>query len=94
MKALLIEGKTLGEATREALAGTTDPDVQATFVLLGDPSARAVATAALEVSQTPKPSASSGCSATRAGSGTLALLALGLWWAAARRRVQVPVRRP
>ncbi len=92
VRALLIEGKTLGEATRDALASATDPQVQSTFVLLGDPSARAVATAALEVAP-PKPSASSGCSATPAGSGTLALLAIGLWWAAARRRVRVGVRR-
>src|SRR5262249_51521222 len=48
VKALLVDGKALGQATRDALALTTDPDVQSTFVLLGDPTARAVATQALQ----------------------------------------------
>src|SRR5262249_25469711 len=41
VRALLLEGKTLGEATRAALDGRSDAELQATFVLLGDPSARA-----------------------------------------------------
>jgi hypothetical protein len=34
-------GLTLGEAVRQAKAGVSDPDVRRTWVLLGDPSARA-----------------------------------------------------
>ena len=89
VKSLLVDGKTLGEATRDALAQTSDPEVQSTFVLLGDPSARAVATQALETA--PKPSASSGCSTTHTGSDSLLLLSiLALWGATLRRRSMAP----
>ena len=85
VKALLVDGKTLGEATRDALAQTSDPEVQSTFVLLGDPSARAVATQALQTA--PKPSAASGCTSAGAGPGAMgALLALAGWLAAVPRR--------
>ena len=68
----LNEGLTLGEATLKAKQAVTDPDVRATFHLLGDPSARAVSvrTAALSVSS-PKAGAS-GCSTP---GGPLAILA-------------------
>jgi hypothetical protein len=89
VRALLIQGKTLGEATRDALAFATDPEVQSTFVLLGDPSARAVATQALET--TPKPAAASGCSTTQSGSASLLLLGiLAVWGATLRRRPIAP----
>jgi len=87
VSALLLDGKTLGEATRAALAGVTDPDVASTFVLLGDPSARAVATTSSALTVSTKSSASSGCSTTQTGSGTFVLLgALALWFATQRRR--------
>ena len=94
VKAILVDGRTLGEATRDALAAMNDPEVQSTFVLLGDPSARAVITQALETA--PKPSVSSGCSTTHAGSTSLLLLGLLAFWgvtAASRRsgRLTVPV---
>jgi len=93
VRALLLEGRTLGEATRAALAGASDPDLLSTFVLLGDPSARAVSskTAAL---QTPTRSGALGCSSSGAGTGTMAVLAaVGLWLAATRRRVPVRTHR-
>jgi len=84
VRSLLVDGKTLGEATRDALAVASDPEVQSTFVLLGDPSARAVAREALTVT-TPKAPASLGCSTAASSSGTLAaLLALGGWLAGTR----------
>jgi hypothetical protein len=92
VKALLLEGKTLGEATREALDGVSDADLRSTFVLLGDPSARAVAnrTAAL---QTRSSSNALGCSSTGGGAWNLAaLLVLAAWLMAGRRRVPVRER--
>ncbi|HEY1905508.1 MAG TPA: C25 family cysteine peptidase, partial [Myxococcaceae bacterium] len=86
VKSLFLEGRTLGEATRDALAAANDPEVQSTFVLLGDPSARAVATQALTAS-TPKTSGALGCGAAASGPGALAaLLALAGWLAGTRRR--------
>ena len=94
VKALLLEGKTLGEATREALAGTSDPDLKSTFVLLGDPSARAVAQASSALTVTTKSSGPPGCSSPGAGTWNFAvLLALVLWLAASRRRDRVVSRR-
>jgi len=87
VNALLVDGKTLGEATRDALAQTSDPEVQATFVLLGDPSARAVATQALETA--PKPAVASGCSSTRPGTSGVMLLALLVAWMLLGRRARV-----
>jgi hypothetical protein len=85
VKALLVDGKTLGEATRDALAATSDPEVQSTFVLLGDPSSRAVATQT-QALQTPKSSSSSGCTTAPSAPGALAgLLAFAAWLAASRR---------
>jgi len=86
VKALLIDGKTLGEATRDALAVANDPEVQSTFVLLGDPSARAVVAQALQTA--PPKSSASGCSTTPDGSSTLLLLGLlALWCATVRARL-------
>ena len=84
VNALLVDGKTLGEATRDALAQTSDPEVQSTFVLLGDPSARAVATQALEAA--PKPAVASGCTSAASGPALGMLLALAAWLAALPRR--------
>jgi hypothetical protein len=93
VKALLLEGKTLGEATREALGGVSDPDLQSTFVLLGDPSARAVATSTAALQTRPSAGAL-GCSSTEGRAWNVAVvLALGAWLAAGRRRVVVRSRR-
>jgi hypothetical protein len=82
-KSLLVDGKTLGEATRDALAVSSEPDVQSTFALLGDPSSRAVATQT-QALQT-RSSASSGCTAAPSAPGALAaLLALAAWLAGIR----------
>ncbi len=68
---------TLGEATLKAKQAVTDPDVRATFHLLGDPSARAVAvrSAALSVSTSPR-SGASGCGTTRDPAAALAPIVL------------------
>ena len=93
VKALLLEGKTLGEATREALGGISDADLANTFVLLGDPSARAVATKTAAL-QTRVSSGALGCSSTDAGAWNVAaLLALAAWLAAGRCRVPARSRR-
>jgi hypothetical protein len=92
VNALLVEGKTLGEATRDALAQASDPELQSTFVLLGDPSARAVATQALE--SAPKPAVASGCSSSGAGTGGLSLLVLlAVWTTLLSRRARVDAER-
>jgi len=86
VKSLFVDGKTLGEATRDALALATDQDVRSTFVLLGDPSARAVASQTQGLTGTPK-AGSFGCSAAASGPGSVAvLLALVAWIASLRRR--------
>ena len=93
VRALLLEGKTLGEATREALDGVSDADLRSTFVLLGDPSSRAVATKTAAL-QTRSSSNALGCSSTGGGVWNLAaLLALAAWLVTGRRRVPVPSRR-
>ena len=89
--AALHDGKTLGEATLEAKKAVTDADVRASFQLLGDPSARAVAThsSALSLPAAPR-TAASGCAtqaAPVAGLAPLVLLALAL---SAWRRRTVP----
>lgn len=89
VRSLLVDGLTLGEATRAALAGVSDPDLQATFVLLGDPSARAVAAKSSAISLTGGSPSALGCSTSGAGTWNLVLvLALGLWLAATRQRVR------
>jgi len=94
VKALLVDGRTLGEATRLALAETVDEDVQSTFVLLGDPSARAVDSTSAALTVSTKTSSALGCSSPGGGSGTLAVLALvGLWLTASRRQPAVARRR-
>jgi hypothetical protein len=62
LTAALEEGRTLGEATVAAKRAVGDPDVRATFHLLGDPSARAVArkSSPLSMPTSPRPGAS-GC---------------------------------
>jgi uncharacterized protein (TIGR03382 family) len=88
--ALLVDGKTLGDATREALAGVSDPDLRSTFVLLGDPSARAVAKSSAPL--TTKAGAL-GCSTAPSPTTTVAaLLLVGTWLVVFRRRA-VPVPR-
>ena len=93
VKAVLVDGKTLGEATREALDGIGDTDLANTFVLLGDPSARAVEKSSAALTSTPKSSAL-GCTTAPAATSTVGLLlAVGVWFAASRRRVHFVQRR-
>ena len=93
--ALLLQGKTLGEATREALSQASDPILQQTFVLLGDPSARAVKAPSPALSTSTKTSNALGCSSAGSAAGSTALLlAVALWLASARRRAEVHARRP
>jgi hypothetical protein len=89
LTAALDDALTLGEATLKAKQAVQDADIRATFHLLGDPSARAVAAKSPAVT-TPKPpaaSASSGCGTPGSPSVALALLALlGLAPTLRRRR--------
>ncbi len=77
LTAILDEGLTLGEATLRAKQAVTDPDVRASFHLLGDPSARAIAVkgAALSVSTSPH-SGASGCGTTGGPVAALAPMVL------------------
>jgi len=89
LTSVLNDGLTLGEATLKAKQAVQDVDVRATFHLLGDPSARAVAARSPAVT-TPKPpaaGASSGCGTPGSPSVALAILTLfGLVIALRRRR--------
>jgi uncharacterized protein (TIGR03382 family) len=82
----LNDGMTLGEATLKAKQAVSDPEVRATFHLLGDPSARAVAqrSSALTVGS-PKSSAS-GCSTPGSPLAALAPLVLAALALSLRRR--------
>ncbi|HEY1908499.1 MAG TPA: C25 family cysteine peptidase, partial [Myxococcaceae bacterium] len=93
VKALLVEGKTLGEATREAMAGLTDQELTGTFVLLGDPSARAVANSSSALGAAPKTGALGCTSAPGTSSSVAVLLAVAAWLAAGRRRARALRRR-
>ena len=73
LSAVLDQGKTLGEATLEAKQAVTDPDVRETFHLLGDPSARAVATGSAAL--TARPTAQSGASGCGTPGDPMAALA-------------------
>ncbi len=88
VRELLLEGKTLGEATRSALAAVGDPDLRSTFVLLGDPSATAVARSTAELRETTaRPAVASGCR-TAGEWDVLAIHAVlvALWTAVSRRQ--------
>ena len=81
-------GKTLGEATLAAKQAVTDPEVRATFHLLGDPSARAVESKPALTVEPRNPSGALGCSASGASNPTFVFLALvALWLSAVRRPV-------
>jgi len=81
VRALLVEGRTLGEATREALSGVSDPDLANTFVLLGDPSARAVTRSTAPLATAPRSSALGCTTAPETTSTLVVLLAVGVWLA-------------
>ncbi len=86
LTATLDEGLTLGEATLKAKQAVTDPDVRASFHLLGDPSARAVAMRSSGLTSTGGPrSGASGCSTPGAPLAFLGPLVLALAWAGRRR---------
>ena len=79
---VLDQGLTLGDATLAGKRAVTDPDVRATFLLLGDPSARATVarSPALTTPSTPR-SGASGCGTPGgpiAGASPLVLLVLAL----------------
>ncbi len=87
LSGVLNEGLTLGEATLKAKQAVSDPDVRATFHLLGDPSARAVAarSPAATVVNTPKAGAG-GCSTPGSPLAALAPLVLAVLALSLRRR--------
>ena len=83
----LQEGLTLGEATLKAKLAVSDPDVRSSFQLLGDPSARAVATQRSALTGTGGPKAgAAGCSTPGAPLAFLGPLVLLLLMLAARGR--------
>jgi uncharacterized protein (TIGR03382 family) len=87
LSAVLDQGKTLGEATLEAKRSVTDPDVRETFHLLGDPSARAVATRSTALTtRPPAQSAASGCGTPGDPMATLAPVVLAALAFTLRRR--------
>ena len=95
LSAALEQGSTLGEATVAAKEAVTDPDVRASFHLLGDPSARAVTTRTAPLATVG--AASSGALGCGTEGGTpvamlapAVLIALGL--ASRRRRADCRVR--
>jgi hypothetical protein len=88
LAAALEEGMTLGEATLKAKQAVKDTELRASFHLLGDPSARAVATqrAALTSGGTRTGSGAFGCSTPGAPIAFLAPLVLAVLARSARRR--------
>jgi hypothetical protein len=61
LSAALLEGTTLGEATLRAKQTVSDPDLRSTFVLLGDPSSRAVVTGASALTASAPRAGAGGC---------------------------------
>jgi autotransporter-associated beta strand protein len=93
LSSALREGRTLGEATLAAKQVVTDPDVRATFHLLGDPSARAVAGSTAPLTGTAPRSSAMGCTSAPETTSTLGvLLAVVAWLAVSRRRAPARVR--
>jgi hypothetical protein len=86
LTAALNQGLTLGEATLQAKRAVSDRDVRATFHLLGDPSARAVATRASALTLGTPKSTASGCSTPGGPLSVLAPLVLGALALSLRRR--------
>ena len=87
LSSALDGGKTLGEATLDAKQAVTDPEVRATFHLLGDPSARAIATKSSALSAPPTTHSAAGCGVPGAPVAWLAPLVLAaLAFSVGRRR--------
>ena len=87
LAAALNEGLTLGDATLKAKQIVTDPDVRASFHLLGDPSARAVAVKSSALTTTGAPRAGAfGCSTAGGPVAALAPLVLVALALSLRRR--------
>jgi uncharacterized protein (TIGR03382 family) len=86
LSAALNDGVTLGEATLKAKQAVTDPDVRATFHLLGDPSARAVATRSAALTSSTSSSGAGGCSTSAGSFSALAPLVLAALALSLRRR--------
>ncbi|HET6983699.1 MAG TPA: C25 family cysteine peptidase, partial [Myxococcaceae bacterium] len=93
LSSVLDGGKTLGEATLAAKRVVTDPEVRATFHLLGDPSARAVESKPALTVVAPSSSGTLGCSASGAGNPAMVFLALVAFWLSAVRRPALATRR-
>jgi autotransporter-associated beta strand protein len=85
LSSALDGGKTLGEATLAAKQAVTDPEVRATFHLLGDPSARAVESKPALTVATRSSSGALGCTASGASNPTMVFLALVALWLSACR---------
>jgi autotransporter-associated beta strand protein len=86
LSAALEEGLTLGEATLKAKQAVSDADVRASFHLLGDPSARAIASRGSALTTGGSKSGAFGCSTPGAPLGVLAPLVLAVLVIASRRR--------
>jgi MYXO-CTERM domain-containing protein len=86
LSAVLNDGLTLGEATLKAKQALTDSNVRSTFHLLGDPSARAVASRSSALTVGSPKSGASGCSTSGGPLAVLAPLVLGLLALSRRRR--------
>jgi autotransporter-associated beta strand protein len=90
LSSALDSGKTLGEATLDAKHAVTDPEVRATFHLLGDPSASAVATKSSPLTVPPTTHSTAGCGVPGAPAAWLAPLVLAVLAFSGRRRPARP----
>jgi MYXO-CTERM domain-containing protein len=90
LSAALQDGLTLGEATLKAKLAVTDPEVRSSFQLLGDPSARAVATQRSALTTGSPKAGASGCSTPGTPLAFLAPLVLAALMLARRRRTVHP----
>ena len=86
LSAALDEGLTLGEATLKAKQAVTDPELRASFHLLGDPSARAVATQRSALTTGSPKASGGGCSTPGGPIAVLAPLVLAVLMLSLRRR--------
>jgi len=86
LTAALEQGLTLGEATLKAKQAVSDPEVRSSFQLLGDPSARAVATTRSALTTGGAKAGASGCSTPGTPLGFLAPMVLAALALSLRRR--------
>ena len=86
LASVLNDGLTLGEATLKAKQTVSDPELRSTFHLLGDPSARAVATRSAALTVSAPRAGAGGCSTPGEPLSALAPLVLGVLALSLRRR--------